>query len=181
MHLYAYNLFHSVSMSPYYLTTFTCTPGILFWTPENSQILKNFNFLCAFLVISPCNSLFVHNNYCMESAPYNYLHLTPRIYSTNSYPFSFIGHNSKIFHFPSWFSICFTSFFAFPLPPKHLHTDFNWFTNTLVNLSFCFHSVHARFFCFSLQTHLQMVFLSRKSMWKQHFSDISISLSTFCF
>ena len=168
-------------MSPYYLTTFTCTPGILFWTPENSQILKNFNFLCAFLVISPCNSLFVHNNYCMESAPYNYLHLTPRIYSTNSYPFSFIGHNSKIFHFPSWFSICFTSFFAFPLPPKHLHTDFNWFTNTLVNLSFCFHSVHARFFCFSLQTHLQMVFLSRKSMWKQHFSDVSISLSTFCF
>lgn len=79
------------------------------------------------------------------------------------------------------FSICCTSFFAFPLPPKHLHTNFNWFANTLVNLSFCFHSVHARFFCFSIQTHLQILFISQKSMWKQHFSDIPISLSTFCF
>jgi hypothetical protein len=49
----------------------------------------------------------------------------------------------------------------------------------LVNLSFCFHSVHARFFCFSIQTHLQILFISQKSIWKQHFSDIPISLSPF--
>ena len=103
MHFYAHNLFHSVPKPPYYLTTFTCTAIILFWTPENSQILKKFNFLRAFLVISPCNSLFVHNNDCMKSAPYNCIHLTSDMHSINSFPFPFISHNSKILRFPSCF------------------------------------------------------------------------------